>query len=355
MSLVLTEDHGPVRHLVLNRPEKRNALNDELILAIREAAAAAAADRDVLCVVVRGAGPMFSAGMDFGGLAALAADPGRLREFRRPILETWNLLEEMAKPTICQVHGACIGGAMELALACDLRVMAADALIGMPETRVGLIPDVGGSSRLPAVVGLGRAKELVMTGRMIDGTEAERIGLVNRVAPADELDAATAALVRRAPGLRAGGGRARQARARRGGEARAGGNPRARGRGPGAVRAHRGLRRGDARLRAEAPAGVQRALTALLGARRRGVAADLRQALAARGSERLELGQPLLVATAQLGTPLGRQQVVHVADGLHHASGGGDRTPRREVKRLCSAHAASGPSGSTGSPAARQA
>jgi enoyl-CoA hydratase/carnithine racemase len=195
MSLVLTEDHGPVRHLVLNRPEKRNALNDELILAIREAAAAAAADRDVLGVVVRGAGPMFSSGMDFGGLAALAADPGRLREFRRPILETWNLLEEMAKPTICQVHGACIGGAMELALACDLRVMAADALIGMPETRVGLIPDVGGSSRLPAVVGLGRAKELVMTGRMIDGTEAERIGLVNRVAPAEALDAATAGLV----------------------------------------------------------------------------------------------------------------------------------------------------------------
>jgi enoyl-CoA hydratase/carnithine racemase len=181
MSLVLTEDHGPVRHVVLNRPEKRNALNDQLILGIREAAAAAAADRDVLCVVVRGAGPMFSSGMDFGGLAALAADPGRLREFRRPILEAWNLLEEMAKPTVCQVHGACIGGAMELALACDLRVMAADALIGMPETRVGLIPDVGGSSRLPAVVGL--------------GTEAERIGLVNRVAPADELEAATAALV----------------------------------------------------------------------------------------------------------------------------------------------------------------
>ena len=195
MSLVLTEDHGPVRHVVLNRPEKRNALNDELILGNRAALEAAAADRDVLCVVVRGAGPLFSSGMDLAGLAALAADPERLREFRRPILETWNLLEEMAKPTICQVHGACIGGAMELALACDLRVMAADAFIGMPETRVGLIPDVGGSSRLPAVVGLGRAKELVMTGRMIDGIEAERIGLVNRVAPLDELDEATEALV----------------------------------------------------------------------------------------------------------------------------------------------------------------
>jgi enoyl-CoA hydratase/carnithine racemase len=195
MSIVLTEDRGAVRHVVLNRPDKRNALNDELILGIRTALEAAAADRDVLCVVVRGAGPLFSSGMDLAGLAALAADPDRLREFRRPILDTWNLLEEMAKPTICQVHGACIGGAMELALACDLRVMAADAFIGMPETRVGLIPDVGGSSRLPAVVGLGRAKELVMTGRMIDGTEAERIGLVNRVAPPDELDRATDELV----------------------------------------------------------------------------------------------------------------------------------------------------------------
>jgi enoyl-CoA hydratase/carnithine racemase len=195
MSIVLTEDRGPVRHVVLNRPEKRNALNDELILAIRSALEAAAADRDVRCVVVRGAGPLFSSGMDLAGLAALATDPDRLREFRRPILETWNLLEEMAKPTICQVHGACIGGAMELALACDLRVMAADAYIGMPETRVGLIPDVGGSSRLPAVVGLGRAKELVMTGRMIDGVEAERIGLVNRVAPAGDLDEETGRLV----------------------------------------------------------------------------------------------------------------------------------------------------------------
>jgi enoyl-CoA hydratase/carnithine racemase len=195
MTIVLSEDRGRVRHVVLNRTEKRNAFNDELILGLRAALEDAAAAPDVLCVVVRGAGPLFSAGMDFAALAGLAADPERLREFRRPILETWNLLEEMAKPTICQVHGACIGGAMELALACDLRVMAADALIGIPETRLGLIPDVGGSSRLPAVVGLGRAKELVMTGRMIDGVEAERIGLVNRVAPLDELEAATGALV----------------------------------------------------------------------------------------------------------------------------------------------------------------
>jgi enoyl-CoA hydratase/carnithine racemase len=195
VSIVETEDRGAVRHVVLNRPEKRNALNDELIEGLRDAITAAAADDAVKCVVVRGAGPMFSSGMDFAGLGALAADPSRLRAFRRPILETWNLLEEMTKPTIAQIHGACIGGAMELVLACDLRTMAADAIIGMPETRVGLIPDVGGSSRLPAVVGLGRAKELVMASKLIDGTEAERIGLVNRVAPAEALDAATDALV----------------------------------------------------------------------------------------------------------------------------------------------------------------
>ena len=195
MAIVETEDRGAVRHVVLNRPEKRNAFNQELVIATGEALRAAADDPAVHCVVLRGEGAMFSSGMDLGSLANLAEHPEMLRPFRRACLEAWNLAEEMPKPVICQIHGACIGGAMELALACDLRVMAADALIGIPETRIGLIPDVGGSSRLPAVVGLGRAKELVMTGRMIDGTEAERIGLVNRVAPAAELDAATAALV----------------------------------------------------------------------------------------------------------------------------------------------------------------
>jgi enoyl-CoA hydratase/carnithine racemase len=195
MTLVLTEDHGPVRHVVLNRPEKRNAFNSELVLATGEALRDAAADGSVRCVVIRGAGPMFSSGMDVGSLAALSEAPDDLRVFRSGIVEAWNRAEEMAKPTICVIHGACIGGAMELALACDLRVIASDALIGMPETRIGLIPDVGGCSRLPAVVGLGRAKELVMTGKMIAGEEAYRIGLANRVAPADSLDDAVQGLI----------------------------------------------------------------------------------------------------------------------------------------------------------------
>jgi enoyl-CoA hydratase/carnithine racemase len=194
MPLVRTEDRGAVRHVVLDRPEKRNALNGELIAALGGAFEEAAADPAVRALVLRGEGPMFSSGMDLGDLRALSDNPDGLRRYRRPILQWWNLLEEMPKPTICQIHGAALGGAFELALACDFRTMAEDAVAGIMEARIGLLPDVGGCSRLPAVVGLGNAKELIMTGRAIDGREAHRIGFANRIAPAEELDAATAGL-----------------------------------------------------------------------------------------------------------------------------------------------------------------
>ena len=119
---------------------------------------AAANDTDVRVVVIRGEGPVFSAGMDIKELASLASTPERLREFRRGAINAWNLAETMTKPTIAQIHGVCIGGAMELALACDLRVVADDARMSLPEVKLGLLPDVGGSSRLPAVVGLGIAQ-----------------------------------------------------------------------------------------------------------------------------------------------------------------------------------------------------
>jgi enoyl-CoA hydratase/carnithine racemase len=194
MALVNIEDVGAVRHLVLNRPEKRNALSREVIRELAAAAEGAAADDSVRVVVLRAEGPMFSSGMDLNDLRDLSERPERTREGRRPILQAWNLLEEMPKPTICQIHGAALGGAFELALACDFRTMAEDAVAGIMEVRVGLIPDVGGCSRLPAVVGLGNAKELIMTGKVIDGREAHRIGFANRIGPAGELDSVTAAL-----------------------------------------------------------------------------------------------------------------------------------------------------------------
>jgi enoyl-CoA hydratase/carnithine racemase len=195
MSIVLTEDRGAARHIVLNRPEKRNAMSQELLRALGQALRDAAADEDVHCVVLRGEGPVFSAGVDLGELDESTGTPGRLRQFRQVFLDCPNLCEEMAKPVVCQIHRTCVGGALEVALGCDLRIASSDAQLGLPEVKFGIIPDVGGSTRLPAVVGLGRAKELIMTGRSIDAAEALQIGLVNRVVAPDELDAATQELV----------------------------------------------------------------------------------------------------------------------------------------------------------------
>ena len=192
---VSVEEQDRVRHIVLDRPEKRNAINHGMVLELRDAARDAFEAPDVHCVVLRGEGKSFSAGIDVYELGSIGAGAAMLRPFRRDCIELVNLLEEMPKPVIAQIHGACLGLGAEIALACDLRVMAGDALFGLPETKLGLIPDVGGSSRLPAVVGLGIAKELIMTGRTIDAAECHRIGVANRVAAAAELESTTQELV----------------------------------------------------------------------------------------------------------------------------------------------------------------
>ena len=192
--LVQSHDDGPVRHVVINRAEKRNALSFEVYAALVDALQAAASDADVRCVVVSGAGSMFSAGNDVGDLALLSTQPERVPELRPPMLESMQLLERMPKPTIAAVHGLCIGGALELALAADLRVVARGTRLGALEATLGLLPDLGGCSRLPAVVGLGRAKELILTAHLIDADEAHRIGLANAVVEGDELEATVGAL-----------------------------------------------------------------------------------------------------------------------------------------------------------------
>ena len=195
MSIVFTEDRGRVRHVVLNRPEKRNAMNQELLLALGGMLREAAAEPVVHCVVLRGEGPVFSAGVDLVELAALAGTPGMLRPFRQSVPRLREHLRRdgqagrLPDPPHVRRRRA-RGGA---------RLRPADRLqrreLGLPEVKFGIIPDVGGSTRLPAVVGLGRAKELIMTARLIDAAEAERIGLVNRVVAPDELEQATQALV----------------------------------------------------------------------------------------------------------------------------------------------------------------
>ncbi len=178
--------------IALNRPAVLNAIDPLLAASLADAAEEAARDPSVWVVVVRGAGRSFSSGMDRTALSA-----GRIGEaFYRHWIRGLNCLEDMDKPVVGVLHGHCIGGGLQLALACDLRLAAEDCVLGLGATRHGLIPD-GAILRLARVVGLGRAKELALLNDDITPREAHAIGLVNWVAPAAGLEAALAEIVKR--------------------------------------------------------------------------------------------------------------------------------------------------------------
>ena len=170
----------------VNRPDKLNALNAALIAQLDEAFRALAADDSARALVLTGAGEKaFVAGADIGELAKM--DPiGGVRTSRQG-QDAFRFLERMPKPVIAAVNGFALGGGLELALACHLRLASENAKFGLPEVKLGIIPGYGGTIRLPRLVGKGRALELILSGEMIDAQEAYRIGLVNRVVPQSEL------------------------------------------------------------------------------------------------------------------------------------------------------------------------
>jgi enoyl-CoA hydratase/carnithine racemase len=173
-----------VATITLNRPAVLNALDLPLTAALADAAEAAARDPDVWVVVVRGAGRAFSSGMDRKALSA-----GQVGEpFYRNWVRALNCLEDMAKLTVAVLHGYSIGGGLQLAVACDVRLAARDAIIGLGATQHGLIPD-GSVLRLARLIGLGRAKELTLLNDQISADAALAMGLVNWVVPAAELEA----------------------------------------------------------------------------------------------------------------------------------------------------------------------
>src|ERR1700683_1485379 len=183
---------GEIAYLALNRPEKRNAINNDILRAIPEALAEVDR-REVRAVITYGEGAVCSAGIDFTSLAGDTGAQGgagggpdlvRFRRFVHASQMALDALERIEKPVIGAIHGYAGGLGLELALACDARIAAVGKRLGMPATRVGLVPDVGGTMRLTRTVGYAMAKELIMTARLIDAEEAARIGLVNRVVAA---------------------------------------------------------------------------------------------------------------------------------------------------------------------------
>jgi len=187
--LLIDEPVPHVRRLTLNRPEKRNALDNALRGAIFEALRAADGAADVRVTVIRGAGPCFSAGYDLA--ADLTADrpyatAGGDGSWPRHVVEGWFAIWDLAKPVIAQVHGWCLAGGSELAASCDLVYAADDAQIGYPPVRLMSPPDM---QFHPWLAGMRHAMELMLTGDAVNGVEAARIGLVNRAFPLSELEA----------------------------------------------------------------------------------------------------------------------------------------------------------------------
>ncbi len=177
--LVLSERRGPVALLTLNRPDALNALNRGLLECLADRTAEIAADSSVRAVVLTGAGRAFAAGADIAAMREMSAVEGEA--FSRLGHRVLASLEELQAPTIAAVNGFALGGGCELACACDWIYATARARFGQPEVNLGLIPGFGGTSRLPRRVGVGWARELVMTGEPITAEAAERMGLVNRV------------------------------------------------------------------------------------------------------------------------------------------------------------------------------
>lgn len=185
---VVSRREGPLAWVGIARPEKRNALNRHVLGELLAAVGEAERDPEVRAVIIYGEGPVFSAGVDFGTLHEdmAAENPTPFRTVVGDLQGQLTRLEMVEKPLIGALHRYVPGLGLELALALDLRVASADCELGLPETRLGLIPDVGGTARLVRTVGFAKAKELIMTARMIGADDALRIGLVNEVVPVGE-------------------------------------------------------------------------------------------------------------------------------------------------------------------------
>jgi len=185
-SVLLFEQKDRTAILTLNRPEVMNAFDFALLHALRDRIEALRFDRDIRVVIITGSGERaFCAGADLKERATL--NESQVKEFIFTIRNLFTAIEQLNKPVIAGVNGIALGGGTELALASDIRIAAASAAMGLTETRLAIIPGAGGTQRLPRLVGRGKAKELIFTGRRVAAPEALEIGLVNAVCPAEAL------------------------------------------------------------------------------------------------------------------------------------------------------------------------
>jgi len=183
---LIYEETEKVGIVTLNRPERKNALNNELIMELDSLVEKIMNDDKVATLIITGHKDFFGAGADITEISDITT-PIDAHRFVISVQSLFSKIENMEKPVIAAVSGLALGGGCELALACDLRIAAENAVFGQPEIRIGVIPGGGGTQRLPRIIGIGRAKEMLYTGEPIDAQEAYRIGLVNKVVSVDSL------------------------------------------------------------------------------------------------------------------------------------------------------------------------
>jgi enoyl-CoA hydratase len=192
---LLIEDRDAVRVVTINRPDKLNALNFAVLSELKAAIAAIAANPSVRAVVLRGAGEKaFVAGADIAELAGL--NPIQARDFSRHGQAMMRGIETLGKPVIAMIRGYALGGGMELAMCCHLRIAADNAKFGQPEINLGVLPGFGGTQRLLRLAGQGAALELCLGGAPIGAQRAYELGIVTRIVPPEQLEEATFALAK---------------------------------------------------------------------------------------------------------------------------------------------------------------
>lgn len=196
--LILSERKGSLFEITINRPEKRNAITVAMWQQMAEVLAKIPRQEGLRCLIIKGSGGTFSAGIDVNAFLELKEIYGphwytKGRLITRETQEVLQLLERLEVPSIAMIEGHCLGMGFELALACDFRIAAEKAKFGLPETLLGIVPDVGGSARLTRLIGVGRAKELILTGKSIETKQAFDWGMVNRICEPQNLEATTTA------------------------------------------------------------------------------------------------------------------------------------------------------------------
>jgi enoyl-CoA hydratase len=187
---IIYEVKNQIAWLTFNRPESMNAINRQMARDIIEACRQTEEDNNIRIAIFTGAGERaFSAGMDLKERAETGFSPieRRNQKLTQTIHTQSRAIAAMTKPTIAAIRGYCVGGGLEMALACDLRVAAQDAKLGLTEVLRGLIPGAGGTQRLPRAIGVTKALELCLTGDTVSGSEAQKLGLVNTAVPGNEL------------------------------------------------------------------------------------------------------------------------------------------------------------------------